>query len=430
MSRRVIVIGAGISGISNALHLRKNGYQVTLLERSTRIGGIWTNGVANSTSNLQTPSFFYRFSPQVHWNCQYPATKEIVAQIDGLDISGINLKLNQEVISLTKRNNEFLVETSGGDEYVADGVIVAIGLHFTPKVNPFKLSAECTIKIYLFNEIDRIDPYGKRCLIVGLGAGALECHRTLLSKKALSVDFVSRGVRWIFPNNFLYAMMAFLPLARPGQFFDRLVHVILKRYYHCYGLNDILPGCSPARTAPGGISSSFFSAVKKSKPKFYIGTDILEASDGSVSLQNGQKIVGVDLIVFCTGWEDNSFSFIKDRLISDNLTRCRQLGYLYLHEIVPGENSLIFSNLKTGIGYTGFAPFVSSMLLQCSLEGVQFTSEREQWKWIESECRKWMGAPQVFQFINMFESIKAVSIFFMSIKRSGWFLKKLLKRKS
>lgn len=39
--RRVAVIGAGVSGVSAAIHLKKAGLNVTVYERTRRAGGIW-----------------------------------------------------------------------------------------------------------------------------------------------------------------------------------------------------------------------------------------------------------------------------------------------------------------------------------------------------------------------------------------------------
>ena len=40
-SKRVAVIGAGISGVVSAAHLKKENVDVTVFERSSAAGGIW-----------------------------------------------------------------------------------------------------------------------------------------------------------------------------------------------------------------------------------------------------------------------------------------------------------------------------------------------------------------------------------------------------
>lgn len=39
--KRVAVIGAGISGVVTAAHLKNEGLDVTVFERSSAAGGIW-----------------------------------------------------------------------------------------------------------------------------------------------------------------------------------------------------------------------------------------------------------------------------------------------------------------------------------------------------------------------------------------------------
>lgn len=39
--RSVAVIGAGVSGVAAAIHLRKAGLNVTVFERGARAGGVW-----------------------------------------------------------------------------------------------------------------------------------------------------------------------------------------------------------------------------------------------------------------------------------------------------------------------------------------------------------------------------------------------------
>jgi ACS family pantothenate transporter-like MFS transporter len=40
-TKRVAVIGAGISGVAAAAHMKKEGLEVTVFERSSAAGGIW-----------------------------------------------------------------------------------------------------------------------------------------------------------------------------------------------------------------------------------------------------------------------------------------------------------------------------------------------------------------------------------------------------
>jgi cation diffusion facilitator CzcD-associated flavoprotein CzcO len=39
--KTVGVIGAGVSGVASAIHLRKAGLEVTVFERNSHVGGVW-----------------------------------------------------------------------------------------------------------------------------------------------------------------------------------------------------------------------------------------------------------------------------------------------------------------------------------------------------------------------------------------------------
>lgn len=39
--QRVAVLGAGVSGVSAAVHLKRAGLEVTVYERGNKAGGVW-----------------------------------------------------------------------------------------------------------------------------------------------------------------------------------------------------------------------------------------------------------------------------------------------------------------------------------------------------------------------------------------------------
>jgi phytoene dehydrogenase-like protein len=43
MSKKVIVVGAGIAGLTSAVYLRRSGFDVTLVEQHSIVGGMCTS---------------------------------------------------------------------------------------------------------------------------------------------------------------------------------------------------------------------------------------------------------------------------------------------------------------------------------------------------------------------------------------------------
>ena len=81
----VLVIGAGIGGLSFARQLEKAGIPTLVMEKSNAVGGVW-NWLANNSSKLQIDSPAYDFDstlmplPGGHqWKNTFPEQSEILA---------------------------------------------------------------------------------------------------------------------------------------------------------------------------------------------------------------------------------------------------------------------------------------------------------------------------------------------------------------
>lgn len=61
--RTVAVIGAGVSGVSSAIHLRNAGLDVTVFERGDVAGGVWCVSLIPDSSHL--PSFSLSQVPHI-----------------------------------------------------------------------------------------------------------------------------------------------------------------------------------------------------------------------------------------------------------------------------------------------------------------------------------------------------------------------------
>ena len=108
MVKKVLVIGGGIAGMEGATYLKSMGYDVTLIEKSNQLGGRllkWKKIFPNMTSGKDVVNFLQQ----------------------GIDLSGVNVILNSEIVGVSSNNNIYTFKLSDERTIVADAVIIATG---------------------------------------------------------------------------------------------------------------------------------------------------------------------------------------------------------------------------------------------------------------------------------------------------------------
>ncbi|MDD5571899.1 MAG: FAD-dependent oxidoreductase [Bacteroidales bacterium] len=106
--KKVVVIGGGIAGMEGSTYLKSMGYDVTLIEKNSQLGG-----------------------HLLKWEKLFPTMrlgKDVVNFLnDGIKISDVNVLLNTEVVKAEKNGNEYIIELNNGQKLNADAVLVATG---------------------------------------------------------------------------------------------------------------------------------------------------------------------------------------------------------------------------------------------------------------------------------------------------------------
>lgn len=138
----VAVIGAGVSGIGAAKTLKALGFDVTIYERSSSLGGIWNIGYQDL--QIQSFDFQYHFS-DLPWPksipCDsHPTSRQIVKYLEfAVAHYDLKVKYNYEIISMEERNQGWVlcISTSIGKLLKNfDYVIVSTGLFTDGKFRP------------------------------------------------------------------------------------------------------------------------------------------------------------------------------------------------------------------------------------------------------------------------------------------------------
>lgn len=164
MKKKILIIGAGLSGIYLAYRLKKEGYSIKILEANDRIGGRIYSKKVNQTKVELGATWLWKYNPELIKLCkelnisifeqnmkgdalfetikantaqrfQIPKNQEISYRIVGgtdtiLDkliqnITNDELELNQKVINIREENNNIKV-ISDNTEFLADIVISTI----------------------------------------------------------------------------------------------------------------------------------------------------------------------------------------------------------------------------------------------------------------------------------------------------------------
>lgn len=107
LRNKIIVIGGGIAGIEASTILTKMNYDVTLIEKEQQLGGHVDQ-----------------------WDRLFPnqrKSNEIIEYLKTNIPSELHIKLNTEVLNITKINSSFIVTLSDNEQLQADSILITTG---------------------------------------------------------------------------------------------------------------------------------------------------------------------------------------------------------------------------------------------------------------------------------------------------------------
>ncbi len=168
-SIKVAVIGAGPCGLTAALRLAQNGYQVTVLERMPEPGGMMTYGI---------PA--YRLPREV-----------LFMEIDHIRRAGVDIRCGLEL------GTDFTIKSLQNDGYKA--IILSLGAHRSRSLGiPGEDKEGVYHGVQMLRDIaqNRMPNLsGKRIVVVGAGDTAMDAARSALRLGAKEVSIVYRRSR-------------------------------------------------------------------------------------------------------------------------------------------------------------------------------------------------------------------------------------------
>jgi 4-hydroxyacetophenone monooxygenase len=206
---KVLVIGAGMSGLLSAKRLKDAGIPFEVLEKNADVGGTWHENTypgcrVDSANHVYSYSFKPNDWPQ-HFSAQ-PVLKSYFAET--ADEYGLrdSIRFETEVTEarFDEQNHVWQVKTRDGagneQTLTANAIISAVGQLNRPKMPDLAGSEDYKgISFHSAQWEHEHDLSGKRIGVIGTGGSAFQ-FVPVLAEQAESVTIFQRTAPWIVPN--------------------------------------------------------------------------------------------------------------------------------------------------------------------------------------------------------------------------------------
>ena len=323
---KIAIIGAGLTGVSSAAHCVGHGFDVTIFEAGSRhnVGGIWTK--VNNTSGLQIHSLMYRFHPSVKWSGGYPGRKEIVKSITDL---WKQYNLEKRTIFDTKvekvykdRQNRWIINTESNGRF--DGIIACVGTCGDPKTPHVRGQENFKGPIFHSSELDGTDAKGKKVLVIGGGASAIEALEFTSHEGAEQTCVLARSEKWIIPRNPIIDILLSLNILGSETIFSWIPENLLRLFFY-RDLSDL----SPPRGSGNGlftetptVNNDVLEQIRSGRVSWLRGDIKRFSPDGKGIIFNHraqgtpkggpgrEELIEGDMCILATGYERPSLGFL------------------------------------------------------------------------------------------------------------------------
>ncbi len=208
-SFKVLVVGAGFSGLCAAYRLGQMGIPYELLEKSADLGGTWFDN-NYPEAGVDTPNHFYSYSfaPNLGWTSNYAKRDEVWAYqrrvADDLDLRR-QIRFGVEVTAMRwhEDRHQWQVDSRAADGSLqtrwVDAVITAVGQLNRPKLDSIAGLASFTGEHWHSAQWRHDVPLaGKQVAVIGTGASAMQFLRST-AEQAQSVTVFQRSPQWARP---------------------------------------------------------------------------------------------------------------------------------------------------------------------------------------------------------------------------------------
>jgi 4-hydroxyacetophenone monooxygenase len=207
---RVVVIGAGMSGLLSAIRLKQAGIAFDVIEKNKDVGGTWfENSYPGCRVDTQNHLYSYSFEPNHEWPQHYSTQDVLLSYFQGVsrkhDLRK-HIRFETQVVEArfdekTSKWKVLVRDAKGREDIItADAVISAVGQLNQPRLPDIK--GRDSFKGPSFHSAQwrhGVDLKGKRVAVIGTGASAFQFVPEI-AKDVAHLSVFQRTPPWLGPT--------------------------------------------------------------------------------------------------------------------------------------------------------------------------------------------------------------------------------------
>ena len=334
---RVIVVGAGVSGLFMAEKLKQAKIDFTVYEKADEVGGTWRdNTYPGLYVDVLSRQYEFPFQPNYDWSRKYAPAPEIQDYIRKVaDDRGLRrfIRFNEEITAARFTDGRWHVRTARGMSDVADVFVVATGFLSKPIYPDIEGRDSFAGPAFHSARWDHGVPHkGKRWGVIGAGCSGIQITEALAWEGVDVTQFIRRP-QWIHirenpRTSWWHRMWLRLPFAYRHE---------QRKLWQAINVGDrwrLQPG--PEREAMQRQYAAYLDAVRdpelkrKLTPQYHLGCTRIPKSDQNyyeavqlpnvhienrriarivpegVALADG-TVIALDVLVFATGFDTHTY---------------------------------------------------------------------------------------------------------------------------
>jgi len=318
--KNILVIGSGISGLKTALFLKKKGVVFDIIEKNSRVGGVWLK--TSKKSKLQVTSDNYEIDGSHKYSKAYPQRDEVIDHIESVyRDSGIfeKIQFNSEVVDVGYNEAKKIIVTTKSNEAVHekeyDSIVVCTGRLQEQNLPAWASNCHMAGRAFHASELDSFDLKDKDVVVVGAGSYAVESFISAHEQGARNVTLIARKTYWVLPSFAEIVLNSYIDketLKLKDDYYvgTSKLRLLLIEYYKTRNLEHFIP---EDENSSFGVEAStsdfFFDAAQKDNSTLIVG-EIDHIIDNDLYLKTGIRIK-YDYIICGTGYKTPKFDFLK-----------------------------------------------------------------------------------------------------------------------